>query len=194
MPAARFLFEPHEGRGHSDASRPGQDAAGVRLVRPFLAVDRATTVAACTDAGLRPWQDPHNVDVSFARVRARSALRTLETELGPGVTAALSRSAELLRADADALDELSESAYQRLGPLPWAVEVLTAHPEAIRTRVLRRAALEAGSPGGALRAEHVAAMDALLTRWRGQGPIDLPGHLQMGRGDGRVWLQPSKTS
>lgn len=194
MPAARPLIVPHPQRVQGHMGRSDQEPSAVLLVRPFLTLDRVTTVAACADAGLRPWQDPHNADRGFARVRARSVLDILETELGPGVTAALSRSAGLLRADADALDHLSESAYQAMGPAPWAVEPLAAHPEAVRTRVLRRAALEAGCPAGSLRAEHVFAMDGLCARWRGQGPIDLPGHLQMRRSDGRIWLEPSKPS
>ncbi len=194
MPTARLLFEPHLQRGQGGVSHPGQDASVVSLVRPFLAVDRVTTVQACADASLVPWQDPHNVDARFARVRARSLLERFEAELGPGVTGALSRSAGLLRTDADALDELSESAYEGLGPLPWLVQALAAHPEAIRTRVVRRAVQQAGSPAGSLRAEHLQGIDGLLTKWRGQGPIDLPGHLQASRRDGRIWLETAKTS
>ena len=46
-------------------------------------------------------------------------------------------------------------------------------PAAVRTRVLRRFAAEAGA--NALSQRHVAALDALVTGWRGQGPVSLPG-------------------
>ena len=52
-----------------------------------------------------PWRDPHNEDPTFARVRARGFLRALEDELGPGIAAALARSAEMLREDADYLED-----------------------------------------------------------------------------------------
>ena len=61
-----------------------------------------------------------------------------------------------------------------------------AGPRAIRTRVWRLFALEAGCPAGALIATHVDALDTLVTSWRGQGPIDLPGHVQGSRTGGRV--------
>jgi tRNA(Ile)-lysidine synthase len=41
--------------------------------------------------------------------------------------------------------------------------------------VLRRAAIAAGCPPGALTAGHVEALDALITSWRGQRWADLPG-------------------
>lgn len=194
MPAARALVEPQGQGGQGDQGYSGAGAAVIRLLRPFLTVDRTTTVQACSDAGLTPWHDPHNLDRRFARVRARGALEYLETELGPGVTGALSRTAGLLRVDADALEQLSDTAYQELGPLPWEVEALAQHPEAIRTRVLRRLAHEGGSPTGSLRAEHLAAVNAVVTTWHGQGPVDLPGRLQLHRRDGRIWLEPVKTS
>lgn len=197
MPTARPLRRPSTGRA---ATSPRGRLAAVRrnddvlLLRPLLGLGREVTEQACREAGLRPWRDPHNVDGRYARVRARSLVQSLEHDLGPGVAAALSRSARLLRSDADALDQLSETAYQELGSLPWTVEALARHPKAIRTRVLRRMLQEAGSPSGSLRSEHLQAMDEVLTRWRGQGPIDLPGRLRMRRSDSRIWLESSKTS
>ncbi|HEX5741769.1 MAG TPA: TilS substrate-binding domain-containing protein [Pilimelia sp.] len=66
-----------------------------------------------------------------------------------------------------------------------AVAVLAAAPAAVRTRALHRWVREAGSPGGALAHRHIAAVDRLVTDWRGQGPVDLPGTLRVCR-DGPV--------
>ena len=77
-------------RGSGAASLKGMSAvselaSGVALLRPLLEVRRATTRAVCAAAGLDPWEDPHNVDPRFARVRARvTVLPVLEAELGPG--------------------------------------------------------------------------------------------------------------
>ena len=80
------------------------DPAGI--ARPLLGIRRATTRQACADAGLEPWDDPHNVDPAFTRVRVRErVLPVLEAELGPGVAEALARTAEQLREDAEAFDE-----------------------------------------------------------------------------------------
>jgi tRNA(Ile)-lysidine synthase len=174
-------------RGSGARSLSGMPARRGPYVRPFLGVARTTTVAACDAAGLTPWVDPHNSDPAYGRVRARALLPVLEAELGPGTVAALARSADLLRDDADALDDLAAQARRGLGPgrvIPAAA--LLALPRAIRTRVWRLLALEAGCPPGALIANHIDSLDTLVTGWRGQGPIDLPGHVQGSRTDGQV--------
>ena len=82
--------------------------------RPLLGVSRADTESACRAAGLEPWQDPHNRDPAFTRVRLRhEVLPLLDEVLGGGVRRALARTAELMAQDLDALDELAEP-----GPRP----------------------------------------------------------------------------
>src|SRR5674536_166918 len=58
----------------------------------------------------------------------------------------------------------------------------------IRDRVLRAAALAAGSPGGALSAVHVSALDALVTDCHGQQAVALPGSLAGVRRSGRLHI------
>jgi tRNA(Ile)-lysidine synthase len=174
-------------RGSGARSLSGMPARRGPYVRPLLAVPRDTTVAACAAAGLTAWVDPHNSDPAFGRVRARALLPILEAELGPGTVAALARSADLLREDADALDDLAAKAREELGPGPVIpAAALLRLPTALRTRVWRLLAIEAGCPAGALIATHIDSLDTLVTSWRGQGPIDLPGHVQGSRTDGRV--------
>ena len=175
-------------RGSGARSLSGMPARRGRYVRPLLGVARTTTAAACAAAGLTAWEDPHNGDPAYGRVRARALLPVLETELGPGTVAALARSADLLRVDADTLDDLAVVARAELGPGQIDATVLLTLPRAIRTRVWRLLALEAGCPPGALLATHVEALDTLVTSWRGQGPIDLPGHVQGSRTGGRVFV------
>ena len=64
-----------------------------------------------------------------------------------------------------------------------------AHP-ALRTRALHVAALRAGATPGALAAVHVDALDALVTRYHGQGPVPLPGPVVARRRCGRLTLAP----
>ena len=170
--------------------RPALVAGGpeVLVLRPFLGLDRAQTAAVCEALELEPWQDPHNADPRYTRVRARESVRLLEDRLGPGVLGGLARSAELLRDDADALDEVTRTAYLGLGDLPWAAERLLPLPRAVRTRLWRSAALAAGSPGTDLTAEHLWSVDSLVTDWRGQGPLHLPGGVRVGRGPQGLWF------
>ena len=48
--------------------------------------------------------------------------------------------------------------------------------------MLRRAAIAAGAPPGALTAAHVDALDALVTGWHGQRWADLPGGVRAAAG------------
>lgn len=171
-------------------ARPARPGSAILLVRPLLEIPRTTTEGACRALGLDPWADPHNDDTSFARVRARQVLPVLERELGPGMAAALARTADLLRDDAEVLDAAAHTAYQDLGDPPWPVSRLTDLQPAIRRRVWRQLALRSGSPSGALTGEHLHAVDHLITDWRGQGPIDLPGGLRVHRRGDLLSLLP----
>ncbi len=168
--------------------------------RPFLDVPRATVRAAAAEVlaplGLRPWDDPHNEDRTYARVRVRALLDGLVADLGPGVALGLTRSAELLRADADALDALADDEFGVVVDVGAAgpsadCGTLQALPDAIRTRVVRRMALSAGSPADQLGIDHVRRVDALLTDWHGQGEARLPGGVVAVRSCGRLCLHPS---
>ncbi|WP_113699783.1 tRNA lysidine(34) synthetase TilS [Nonomuraea lactucae] len=182
-------------RGSGLRSISGMAGGGGRYRRPFLEIPRATTVAACRALGLTPWDDPHNANPRYTRVRVRARiLPLLEEELGPGVAEALARTARLARDDADALDEWAERAYLDCalsdigGSVTLAVRALEDLPGAVRRRVLRRAAIAAGAPSGALSATHVHAVDRLITHWHGQKAVDLPGGLAAVRRYGTLIL------
>jgi tRNA(Ile)-lysidine synthase len=173
------------GRGSGPRSIVGMRPADGAYLRPLLDIPRATTVAACSALGLPHWSDPHNADPRFRRARLRhEVLPLLEDVLGGGVSAALARTAELLRDDLDALDALA--------PAPDAdelpVELLAAEPRAIRTRALRAWAAAAGVPG--LSASHLHALDDLVVTWRGQRGVDLPGGFVAIRRSGRLHVHP----
>ncbi len=222
--------------------RKRSGSSGVVILRPFLIeepeITRAATELACAAEGLEFWSDPHNVDPSYARVRVRRrVLPLLENELGPGVAAALARTADLAREDADALDEIAEGLLRELvapaatpaqpgphfgltsqfglmrnpgfdqpeaqnqpgvqvpqagdvadrvadavsgdvadamsGEITLPVAALAALPAALRNRVIRRVATR--EFGAHLSREHTLAVAALVTDWRGQGPINIPG-------------------
>jgi hypothetical protein len=138
--------------------------------------------------------------MALARVRARHrVLPVMETELGPGISTALARTADLLRADADALDAwaaraITESMIEGGSPggQPQQLDVglLATYPQAVRRRVLRRAAIAGGSPPTDLTFAHVDAMDSLIVKWRGQVGVDLPGKLRATRGADVIRIAP----
>ncbi|WP_404380642.1 tRNA lysidine(34) synthetase TilS [Knoellia locipacati] len=160
--------------------------ARYRLCRPLLGVTRAECRESCIAEGVPWWDDPMNEDTDFTRVRARRAVADLEADLGPGVAAALARSADQLREDADHLDALADAAATTLGTGPWDVAQLAGLPRAVRTRVWRRLLVAAGAPAGQVSARHTDACDALVADWHGQGPVHAPGDLRVLRRKGRV--------
>lgn len=174
--------------------RPLSPTSSCLLLRPLLGLTRDQTRRACLDQGLSPWDDPHNTDPRYARVRARRALVALEEALGPGMGEALARSAEVLREDADALDELAVQARAGLADLPWDVGALQRLLPAVRRRVILReirdTVAEVGGDPGAVTRRHVAAVEALVAEWHGQGPVDLPGGWRLTRSGGRVHRVP----
>jgi tRNA(Ile)-lysidine synthase len=169
-------------RGSGARSLSGMAPRRDRLRRPLLGLRRLTTNEACQALDLVPWADPHNSDPAYARARVRQeALPAMVDALGDGVPEALARTAALLREDADALDEWAAGVTD-----PGDAGELKALPSAVRSRVLRSAAVAAGVPAGALTAAHVHDIDRLVTSWHGQGPVSLPGGLMADRAHDRL--------
>ena len=176
-------------RGSGARSLSGMARCTGKYCRPLLAITRAETLAACSENNLTPWIDPHNSDSQFARVRVRTdALPKLEESIGPGITQALARSADLLRDDADALDGWATQAAASLDLADLEISLLADLPKAVRTRLLRKAIYAAGAPIGSITAEHVASVEALVTSWHGQGACSLPGGVKVSRISGRLSL------
>jgi tRNA(Ile)-lysidine synthase len=183
-------------RGSGGGSLKGMAEVTGLLVRPFLGVRRADTRAAVAELGLEPWDDPHNVDSSFARARVRHrVLPVLEAELGPGIAEALVRTAQQAREDADAFDEMIEEFIEEIcepaeAGLSVDIGPLAANPAAIRHRIIRLVAR--GEFGSSLSRAHTLAIAALVTDWSGQGPIDVPG-IRVSRNGGRLVFTAADT-
>jgi tRNA(Ile)-lysidine synthase len=169
-------------RGSGGRSIAGMRHAFDEFRRPLLEVTRAQTEAACSAEGIEAWEDPHNLDPRFTRARLRHrVLPVLEQELGPGVAAALARTADSLQADLAALDQAADECLATVSTGDGLmVTELALRPVAVRTRVLRLAALAAGSPASELFRVHVLAMDDLLSGADNRS-VDLPGHLRCRR-------------
>ncbi|MEU6676812.1 tRNA lysidine(34) synthetase TilS [Streptomyces sp. NPDC046925] len=174
------------------AAVSGGPGADRRYRRPFLHIDRQTARKACMVQSLPVWDDPHNTDPAYTRSRLRhEGLPALEKALGKGVVEALARTAQLSRDDADALDHWAAQAEASVRDAAGLLECakLYALPPAVRRRIVRRAAIDAGAPAGALFARHLEEVDRLITGWRGQGAINLPGKVVAQRQGGRLVIR-----
>ena len=171
-------------RGSGARSLAGMAAENGIYCRPLLSLTRETTERACKEFGLEAWNDPHNFNNDFTRVRIRrEVIPYLEEHLDPGISKALVRSAALLRDDGDALDQWAEREGADLD-----CQRLAALPRAIRTRIIRNSALAAGATPGELTYEQIIAIDALISAWKGQGAVSLAGGVKVERISGRLSL------
>ena len=176
-------------RGSGTRSLSGMATVNGKYARPFLQLTRLQTVAACEEAAITPWNDPHNANEKFSRVRVRNkVMPVMEEEIGPGIAAALARSAAILRDDADALDEMAQAVISRVDLSDLDCAALAELPRAIRSRILRAAIYAAGAPSGSVSADHLSGVEALVTSWRGQGEASLPGGVKVARISGRLSL------
>lgn len=178
------------GRGSGTRSLSGMAASIGRYRRPMLDLPREVvrTAGRANPWGITPWEDPHNSDPRFLRPRVRDrVLPILESELGPGIEAALLRTARLLREDADALDAIAAGLLEIESSGALVLGELVQAPRAIRARVLMQWLRNASVPS--ITAEHVERLDALVADWRGQGAVALPGGWSVSREQGRLSLR-----
>ncbi|MFP7696305.1 tRNA lysidine(34) synthetase TilS [Trueperella sp. LYQ143] len=162
----------------------------VLAVRPFLDIERESLRTVCRELDM-PWiDDPSNeldgpwrcADGSPLR---RNAIRhqlmpVLDEVLGPGVISALTRSARMMRDDDDALTEAAwHAGEQCVTESDEGIVVdchrLAGYHRALRTRVLRQAAVRGGVRARELIFWHVDALDKVIMGHDNKLRIDLPG-------------------
>ncbi|MDJ0618388.1 MAG: tRNA lysidine(34) synthetase TilS [Calothrix sp. MO_192.B10] len=118
------------------------------LVRPLLETTRSTTGQFCQDLQLSIWEDITNQDVKYTRNRIRQELLPyLQTNFNPNVESALARTAELLQAEVEYLQQVSEKLYQEVvtespSQIPGRIQIhrrqLQTAPIALQRRVMRQ--------------------------------------------------------
>ncbi|MGV9837094.1 tRNA lysidine(34) synthetase TilS [Nocardia niigatensis] len=165
------------GRGSGIRSIRGMAEFEEPWGRPLLGVRRSTARELCADLGITPWEDPHNSAPEFTRVRLRGeVLPLLEDVLGGGVAVALARTAAQLREDGEVLDALAGEllAAARDGD-GLRIETLATAAPAVRRRAIRAWLLDRGAKS--LTDTNLRAVEALVTRWRGQGGVAVGGSL-----------------
>lgn len=183
-------------RGSGTRSLAGMPArtlvAGTLYLRPLLNLTREETETVCAAEGLEPWRDPTNRDTALLRSRVRhEILPWLEERMGPGVPKALARTASVLGADADYLDEQARAAFERALVVPAASSqeeapdlaldgaVVQQAPDALRRRMLARACTAAG--GETPTFERLGALERFALGYGAAGPLQMAGKVEVWR-------------
>lgn len=135
-----------------------------KLVRPLLGFTREQTTAYCEQRGLAWRDDPTNDESAYARNRVRHGLARALADVHPAAAQNVLRTAELLRDEAEVLDELVDAELNGSNGSPRntiELDRLAELPPALRRLVVQRLAdRAAGRPvaGAARHAEEVAAL------------------------------------
>ncbi len=127
---------------HRTAHEWGSD---LPLVRPLLGVWRAETEAWCQERGLEPVQDASNADTTYFRNRLRHELLPYLAEYSPQIKERLWRTAAVLAADYDLVEEQVQRAWEDCliraepGWVRLRADGLQAAPLGVQRGIIRRA-------------------------------------------------------
>ncbi|MEZ4554279.1 MAG: tRNA lysidine(34) synthetase TilS [Dehalococcoidia bacterium] len=133
----------------AEAKWPVPGTPALRLLRPLLAVRRPEVVAYLEALGIAPRFDATNELVTFHRNRVRHRVLPELRAINPRVDQALVRFAALARRDDAALEEWVRREFASVvtlegGTARLARRELRALPDAVASRLLRRAAASVG--------------------------------------------------
>lgn len=155
-----------------------------RLVRPLLSITREETAAHNVARDL-PWrEDATNASDAFARNRIRADLLPALRTLHPQAEGNVVRTAELLRDEADVLDDVVDTALA--GSDRIAVEHLALLPRALARLVVRRLAEDVA---GRLCARAPGRLDDILAL--SSGALDLGDGVRAVVEDGMLRMVPT---
>lgn len=150
-----------------------------KLLRPFLDIPRAQLRQSCIDQGVDFWDDPHNLDERFLRVKVRNMAGQLESVLGPGFASALARTAQSAALADDLVSSLAKSALDAAlvsstsSEARYRIDLLAEQHEAVRLQALHLMAQRADAKN--ISWSQVQEIARLITNWHGQKPLVLAG-------------------
>ena len=126
-------------RGSGARGLSGMRSRRGQIVRPLLGARRADVHAVCVERGFAPVVDPTNATRVHRRNWVRlDALPALSAGAHRDLVPVLNRQAEVMRAEADLLDELADALLAEAGGATPLVRALSAAHPALARRAVRR--------------------------------------------------------
>jgi tRNA(Ile)-lysidine synthase len=174
----------------------------VLLIRPLLCITREEVDAYCRQRGLEFRTDATNLSLHYTRNRIRNDVLPALKAINPRVAESISRAAENIAGDQDALDRLASSLLSKASTLSdawrrsvdgrtdaYSVPALLEQPAGIRRRMIMEAirVTRAGAipekldDAGEVTSAHVAAIEGLLAANASGKHIALPCALEVWR-------------
>lgn len=191
------------GLGGIEPMRRITPKSDILLARPLMSwAGRQDTESYCRKRSVEFRHDQMNSDPVFSRVRVRNEVLPLLEQFNPKFVETVVRSAEILRADNQALD----SAARRLVEVASQEEVRRGQSKYLRADVLRIASpalrrrafrLWLEQHRGDLRRiehAHLIAIEKLLLSIKSGRIVELPGGATVFRQNGALHYRPPRTS
>lgn len=163
--------------------RPRHDG----IIRPFLAVECAETVAYCAAHGLQPREDETNRSDRYARNRLRHGVLPRLHAVYPAATTNIARAARLLAADGDLIERLASRALDDAliaadaGRATLDLDRWSAAEPELRPHMLRLLLQRLRGPAASFSQRHVAALLAALDAREPRARLTLPHRLELTR-------------
>ena len=142
-----------------------------KFIRPLLQTSREEIEAYCAENSIPFVEDSTNRDIHYARNRLRLELWPQLETINSNLTAALGRTAAIVRAENDYLDGLAEEKLPAEGTAV-SLAALRQAPEVLRRRMLRLMLHRLPTGKKDVSAAHIAAMLELVEK--GRGTLTLP--------------------
>jgi tRNA(Ile)-lysidine synthase len=157
-------------RGGGIASMVGLQPHQQDIIRPLLTITHAETLAYCQQHGLRPIEDASNYDTRFYRNRIRHELLPLIESMNADFRATLLRSAEVMRVDAEWIQEQVRQAVPNVIQQKEATRVtlalspLHALSQSIQRHLIRQVTANLSGGQSPLELRHYVLIEQLLQR------------------------------
>ena len=190
---ARYVATAHHGRDNAETvllnllRGTGTEGLGGippvrgKFIRPLLQTSREEIEAYCAENSIPFVEDSTNGDTHYARNRLRLELWPQLETINQNLTAALGRTAAIVRAENDYLDALAEEKLPAEGTAV-PLDTLRQAPEVLRRRMLRLMLHRLPTGKKDVSAAHIAAMLELVEK--GRGTLTLPDGARITCGEG----------
>jgi tRNA(Ile)-lysidine synthase len=183
--AETFLLRLLRGAGTTGLRGMRPLSAG-KHIRPLLYLTRSEILLYLKDRGLSFRVDGSNDDRSFLRNRIRHECLPYLTSYNPAITERLNAAAEILAADEDVLESLTDQVFGKISSC--VADIVTLHlPElrlelpGMRLRLYRRAIRNSKGDLDGITGSHLKQVDELASSARVNGGVELPCRLTVVR-------------
>lgn len=184
-------------RGGGISSMIGLQPLQQDIIRPLLSITHADTLEYCRQHGLVPQEDASNADTRFLRNRIRHELLPLLEEMNPGFRSTLLRTAEVMRVDADWIEQQVDANWSAVvvsedeRRIHLKRGALRAMPLSIQRHLLRRVTARLSDGQSPLELRHYKLIEQLVRRKSKGRELErhLPDHLRMVRSGEDIFFE-----